>query len=101
MDMGLGELRELVMDGEAWHAVVHGGRKELDMTDWLNWTDEVKFLWGYLWKYICAKESRANSIELIYFSLTRDVGSTWKGLSNYSLLNTRVKFNIKKKKHII
>ena len=24
MDMGLGELRELVMDREAWHAEVHG-----------------------------------------------------------------------------
>ena len=24
MDMGLGVLRELVMDREAWHAVVHG-----------------------------------------------------------------------------
>ena len=24
MDMGLGELLELVMDREAWHAVVHG-----------------------------------------------------------------------------
>ena len=23
MDMGLGELRELVMDREAWHAVIH------------------------------------------------------------------------------
>ena len=33
MDMGLGELWELVMDREAWHAVVHGGHKELDMTE--------------------------------------------------------------------
>ena len=24
MDLGLGELRELVMDREAWHAVIHG-----------------------------------------------------------------------------
>ena len=27
MDMGLGKLQELVMDREAWHAVVHGFAK--------------------------------------------------------------------------
>ena len=27
MDMGLGRLRELVMDREAWHAAVHGVTK--------------------------------------------------------------------------
>ena len=27
MDMSLGEFQELVMDGEAWHAVVHGVAK--------------------------------------------------------------------------
>ena len=27
MDMGLGELRELVMDREAWHAAVHAFAK--------------------------------------------------------------------------
>ena len=27
MDMGLGELRELVMDREAWHAAIHGVSK--------------------------------------------------------------------------
>ena len=33
MDVSLSELRELVMDREAWRAAIHGGCKESDATD--------------------------------------------------------------------
>ena len=35
-DMSLGRLRELVMDREAWRAVVSWALKESDMTEQLN-----------------------------------------------------------------
>ena len=37
MDMGSGRLQELVMDREAWHAVIHGVTKSL--TRLSNWTE--------------------------------------------------------------
>ena len=40
LDMGLGGLRELVMDTEAWGAAVHGVTKsQTGLSDWseLNW----------------------------------------------------------------
>ena len=40
MDMNLGELRELVMDREAWHSVIHGVAKvRQDWATEMNWTE--------------------------------------------------------------
>ena len=44
VDMGLGRLRELVMDREVWCAVIHGVIKSQTwLNDWTDWTDCMCF----------------------------------------------------------
>ena len=42
MDMGLGEFRELVMDREAWRAVIHGvAKNRTRLSDCTELTDVI------------------------------------------------------------
>ena len=44
MDVSLSELQEMVMDREAWHAVIHGVAKSRPRLS--NWTELNYILWG-------------------------------------------------------
>ena len=52
MDVSLSELRKVVMDREAWRAVIHGVA-ESDMTEWLNWTESshLAILWQQFYSW--------------------------------------------------
>ena len=61
MDMNLNELRELVMDSEAWHAVIHGITKsQTRLSDWteLNWIFHCVYVPHLLCPFICWWTSR-------------------------------------------
>ena len=67
MDVSLSELRELVMDGEAWHAEIHGVTKS--RTRLRDWTELTGF-------FIIIS---SNIVNILHTSVVHGFGH-WKGI---------------------
>ena len=75
-DVSLSELREVVMDREAWRAVIHGDAKsQTRLSDWteLNWTEEFS-----------RKKNKQTSFSFIFY-LYETVDVHWTYGSHFML----------------
>ena len=90
MDMSLSELREMVMNREAWRAAIHGvAKSRTQLSDWteLNWTDEMKLSYGFFlgsseWLEYEASAGRTGEESCSPHS--------WRGVVNFCLLEGEV-----------
>ena len=80
MDLSLGELQELVMDREAWRAVIHGvAKSQTRLRDWTELTDWLMTNNAYKWENIGDSGKLSETCKLFYLLRNKKIEKCWKG----------------------
>ena len=84
MDMSLSELRELVMDREAWRAAIHAAKSRTWLSDWteLNWREVLIYIYLGMWD---KQQGRGKSLWVDKYNLSQmDWSPTfWVSIKDY------------------
>ena len=101
MDMSLSELREMVMDREAWRAVIHGVAKSRRwLSDWtelreaclenpmdrgawwaaVHTVTQSRIYLKWLIMHSCIREENGNPLQYSYLENPRDRGAWWAAI---------------------
>ena len=82
MDMSLGILWELVMDREPWHTC---GFKELDTTEWLNWSELSTrealirpHLFSIVWAWVLQKVEPEKNVYVLVYCSAKQSWNEWR-----------------------
>ena len=80
MNMGLERLRQLVMDGEAWCAAIHGvAKSRTRLCHWTDWLTERNRL-HFHFSLSCIGERNGNPFQHSCLENPRDRGAWWAAI---------------------
>ena len=93
MEVSLSELRELVMDREAWHAAIHGiAKSQRRLSDWTELIHKKLVPWAKIWRMHIWSHIKSPLIDQTYWNEKFALETYYKCTHHLKIMYTLVVF---------